>query len=172
MIHADILSRSMLHRSSPFRLLVTLLLVVAVPFCCCDFRSLLGGCASCGAERPATAHDEMVAHARADGSAHEHGACHQHATGHTRENADNHTPLPCGPGNDKHNCNCGKNDGKMLTVQKPTVELPASVVVAVLDWTMAADLVPLAVSRMPIRDISAVARPPTSLLRMHCALIV
>lgn len=171
-IQADILPRSMLHRSSPTRLLVTLLLVVAVPFCCCDFRSFLSGCASCGAEGPATGHDEVVAHVDADGAAHDHAACHQHATGHAPENADNHAPLPCGPGNDTHDCNCGKNDGKMLTVQKPTVELPTSVIVAVLDWTLTADLAPRAISRMPYRDISAVARPPTSLLRMHCALIV
>ncbi|MBS0190570.1 MAG: hypothetical protein JSR52_05415 [Planctomycetes bacterium] len=60
----------------------------------------------------------------------------------------------------------------MLTVQKSTVELPAPVVVAVLDWSIAVDLFPPTTTRVPYRGSSAIIRPPTSLLRQHCALIV
>lgn len=161
----------MLHRSSPIRFLLTILLVVAVPLCCCDLRSLLGGCASCEAA-PDKDGAETVSHDHADVTTHEHGACHQHATGHAAESADTHSRPPCNPENDKHDCDCGKNNSKMLTVEKSTVELPAPVIVATLDWTHVAELVPTAVSRAHYRDASAIARPPTSLLRQHCALIV
>lgn len=161
----------MLHHGNPFRLFVTLLLVVAVPFCCCDFRTLLNGRASCRAAS-GTDGDETVSLVESIGTAHDDGASHQHATGHDAENGENHSPTPCGPGHDKHDCICGKNDGKMQTVHKSTVELPTPVVVAVLDWTLAADLIPRATSPVPYREMSASNRLPTSLLGMHCALIV
>lgn len=60
----------------------------------------------------------------------------------------------------------------MLSVEKSTVQLSVPVVVAVLDWTLASDLLPPAQFRAHERQVRAVERPPTSLLRMHCALIV
>jgi len=159
----------MLHRGSPFRLLVTLLLVVAVPFCCCNFHSWFSACASC--EAPAASGEAAtVAHVHADSSSHHHAAHHEHTTGTV---ADTHTDTaPCAPGDQKHDCDCGKNSGMMLSVQKSTVELPAPVVVAVLDWALTSDLLPPVQFQAHEQQLRAVERPPTSLLRMHCALIV
>jgi hypothetical protein len=159
----------MLHRGSPFRLLVTLLLVVAVPFCCCNFHSMLTTCSSCQAAP--VAKEVEASHGRSHDADHDHAVPHQHATGHT-QGGSGESPAPCGPGDEKHKCNCEKNDGKMLTVQKSTVELPTPVIVAVLDWSMAVDLLPSAAIRVQYRGNLAIARPPTSLLRQHCALIV
>jgi len=159
----------MLQRGSSLRLLVTVLLAVAVPFCCCDFHSLLSGCASC--EAPARQIDaEAVAHVHDDGAGHHHAAHHEHSADPVTDGDQGTTP--CGPGDEKHDCNCGKTDGMMLTVQKSTVELPAPVVVAVLAWAQPVDQVPLALIRGHERDQRVVQRPQTSLLRQHCALIV
>ncbi len=159
----------MRHRSSPIRLLGTLLLVVAVPFCCCNFHSMLTTCSSCQAAP--VAKEVEASHGRSHDADHDHAVPHQHATGHT-QGGSGESPAPCGPGDEKHKCNCEKNDGKMLTVQKSTVELPTPVIVAVLDWSMAVDLLPSAAIRVQYRGNLAIARPPTSLLRQHCALIV
>ena len=167
----DILQGSMLHRDSPFRLLVTVLLAVAVPFCCCNFHSWFSGCIPCQA--PASDRQgERLAHVHADGSSHDHSSHHEHQDGPASNNGDDHAPKPCAPGNDKHDCDCGKNSGMMLTVQKSSVELPAPVVVAVLDWALPADVLPTALFRGLDRERRVVERPQTSLLRLHCALIV
>lgn len=160
----------MLNRTSPFRFVLTLLLAVAVPFCCCDLRSLLSGCASCGAStggdtRTVAAHDDLDA---ADGlSTHSH--CHGHSP--KGDEQDESTPAKA-PEKDQHDCSCGKNTGKMLTVAKTTLELPAPVVVAVLDWFVMGDLGSLDPFKGREAEQRAVKRLQTSLLRMHCALIV
>ncbi|MFA6043891.1 MAG: hypothetical protein WC718_02805 [Phycisphaerales bacterium] len=161
----------MLQRGSPFRLLVTLLLVVAVPFCCCNFRSLLSTCSSCQAAPAAEEEEVEASHGYSYHADSDHAAPHQHATGH-KQHEEGQSSIPCGPGDEKHHCNCEKNDGKMLTVQNSTVELPMPVVVAILDWSIAVDMLPPAATRVLYRGNVAVARPLTSLLRQHCALIV
>lgn len=108
----------------------------------------------------------------ADGLSHDHSSHHEHQDGPASQNGDDHAPNPCAPGNDKHDCDCGKNSGMMLTVEKSTVELPAPVVIAVLDWTLSIDVLPTALFRGLDREQRVVERPHTSLLRLHCALIV
>ncbi|MCC6322971.1 MAG: hypothetical protein IT438_16225 [Phycisphaerales bacterium] len=156
----------MLSRSSPIRFVLTLLLALAVPFCCCDLRSLLAGCVSVGAK----SESRPVAADRGEGTEQGHAThcrCHSSATD------PHHGSTPeKGPGEDQHDCPCGKNTGKMLTVAQATFDLPAPVAVAILDWSGSTDLRPPASFR--VRDIEqrAVGRPQTSLLRMHCALVV
>jgi hypothetical protein len=166
----DILRGSMLHRGSPFRLLVTVLLAVAVPFCCCDFRSLLSGCTSCEAATPGSSQTVAV-HSDAD-AGHDH-ATHSHCHGHapTGDDQDGSTPGKA-PEKDQHDCSCGKNTGKMLTVEKSTLELPAPVIVAILDWSRMSDLRPLDPFKGCEIENRVAERPQTSLLRLHCALIV
>lgn len=154
----------MLNRTSPFRFVLTLLLALAVPFCCCDLRSLLSGCASCdgstGGDTRAIATDDGL-------STHSH--CHGHSP--KGDEQDGSTPAEA-PEKDQHDCSCGKNTGKMLTVAKTTLELPAPVVVAILDWFVMSDLRPLDPFKGREPEQRAVKRLQTSLLRMHCALIV
>lgn len=150
--------------------MVTLLLAAAVPFCCCDFRSILSGCASCGGQEQ-TESDAAV-NTETDGSEHCHGMGHEHAAGRGSHGNTDHCPAPGSPKNDKHDCNCGKSDGKMLSVQKFTIDFSVPVVIAVLDWKLAADVLPASAFRIQDRYSSGVQRPPTSLLRQHCALTV
>lgn len=160
----------MLNRTSPFRFALTLLLAVAVPFCCCDLRSLLSGCSSCDAStgghtRTVAAHNDLAA----DDGLSTHSHCHGHSPKGDEQGGS--TPAEA-PEKDQHDCSCGKNTGKMLTVAKTTLELPAPVVIAVLDWTLCADVLPPALLRGLDREMWVIERPQTSLLRQHCALIV
>jgi hypothetical protein len=152
----------MLSLSSPIRVAVTILLVVAIPFCCCNFRSLLGGCRACGSAQPSQELPVAKVTQHHCHSSHENGDELQ---------SDSESPAPSTP-EEKHDCKCGKDDGKMLTVEKTTVEFPAPVMVAVLNWSLVSDLLPDGHLRVSLHDFSASARPPTSLLRIHCALIV
>lgn len=60
----------------------------------------------------------------------------------------------------------------MLSGAKLRVELPVPVLVAILDWVLTSDRVSLAQITSNRHDVWAAARPPTSLLRQHCALVV
>lgn len=164
----DMLFRGMPNRNSPFRFALTLLLALAIPFCCCDFRTLLGGCGSCeaaGIADPQTA--AVPSHEDEGHVAHSH--CHGHAP-----KGDDHGRSEPGkaPSKDRHDCTCGKNTGKMLAVEKSPVELPAPVIVAILDWSGVSDCRPYAAFRGHHVEQRAVDQPATTLLRMHCALIV
>lgn len=158
----------MLNRNSPFRFVLTLMLALAVPFCCCDFRSLLTGCYSCD-----TATDARQVATHSGVEAELGHATHSHCHGHSSKGDDHHGSTPGkAPEKDQHDCSCGKNTGKMLTVAKSTLELPAPVLVAILDWSGSSDLRPLDPFRGRDAEKRVVERPQTSLLRMHCALIV
>ncbi len=60
----------------------------------------------------------------------------------------------------------------MLTVEKPAVDAAAPAMVAVLDWPALIDLSTSAPLKFREVGPRAIERPQTSLLRMHCALIV
>lgn len=161
----------MLHRGSPCRHLVTVLLAVAVPFCCCNFHSWSSACAPC--QTPAfDRNSEALAHVHSGRTNHDHSSRHEHQDGPTSNDGGDHGSKPCAPGDDKHDCDCGKDGGMMLAVQKSTVELPAPVVIAVLDWVQPACVLPPAPFRGLDREQRGIERQQTSLLRLHCALIV
>jgi len=158
----------MLGRNSPFRFALTMLLAFVVPFCCCDFSILLVGCTSCDA---ATHGKSQVVAAQA-GAERDHGHAHGNCRGHSSQ-GDSDEPAPgTTPEKDQDDCTCGQNTGKMLTVEKSTLDLPAPVVVAILDWSGLSDLRPLDPFKGREIEKRVVERRQTSLLRMHCALIV
>lgn len=168
-LEADILPPSMLHRHSTFRLFITLLLAVAVPMCCCDFRMWLTACEPC---------DAAKSHASIEHTAHEHsaGGGHDHESDHHASTASNEgiepSSSPCGPGHDDdHDCTCGKQN-TLLTVAKSNLDLPTPVLVAILSFPAFADSSALPPFRAIERGLWVSARPPTTLLRLHCALIV
>lgn len=163
-----ILPRSMLDTRSPFRLLVTLLLAVAVPFCCCNFHSWISVCAPC----EAVSHDtgtNLAVHSHERDGGHDHDADH-HADSAKTPHGD--TPAsPCERGHDEGDCTCSKQS-TYLTFAKPTLEFPTPVLVAVLSFPAITDTWASLPSWTKEPGSWAFTRPPTSLLRLHCALIV
>jgi hypothetical protein len=115
----------------------------------------------------------VVAHQHSDERSHDHDG--DHPSDSAREGHDAHPDkkAPCGPNHDEQNdCSCGKHDSKMLTGAKPSVEPPVPALIAILDWVLTTERIPLAQITINRHDVWATARPPTSLLRLHCALVV
>lgn len=166
----DILLLSMLIRSVQFRSLVAIVLMVAIPFCCCNFRSLFTGDLEC---RTAFASEAGLLRA-SPSPAEDHrpptqGCCHGKSVT-TNGTADSEPTNE--PSDQPRDCSCDKTGGKMLSVEKPAVELPAQVLVAVFEWAEWPELrlVDPVIGRVLLSH--AVHRPLNSLVRMHCALIV
>jgi hypothetical protein len=156
---------------SSFRIFVTLLLAVAVPFCCCNFHLWLNVCVPCEA---ATRHEvvEPVAHF------HEDRVAHNHETDRPADRitsfTDGHgpSPSPCGPGHeDDNDCTCGKQH-TLVAAAKLNLDLPAPVLVAILSFPGFADVSALPTFRAIERELWLSPRPATTLLRLHCALVV
>lgn len=157
-------------RSAHFRGFVAIVLMVAIPFCCCNFRSLFTGDLECrtasvleagllrGSPSPAEDHRPPA-----------HGCCHGKSV--TTNGTTDSEPTN-EPSDQPRDCSCDKSGGKMLSVEKPSLETPAQVVVAVLEWAQWSELSPLnpVGGRETLRR--TVHRPLTSLVRMHCALVV
>lgn len=164
----DILPGGMLHRDGPFRFVLTILVALAIPFCCCDVRSLIGECGSSRAAGPAGVHiarpdGETGRGASADPPC--HGGCSQ------GDDVDQGTPSDP-PGKDQHDCPCPKTTGKMLASVASTFEPPAPGVVAILDWFGLPALRQPEILNGEHGVYRAVEPPSTSLLRLHCALLV
>ena len=147
----------------PTRLLLTVMLAAAIPLCCCRgemLASLLGG----------EPHKCTVSHATADHGHTSHGHSHQHGSGHGKSGCGHDAPEPC---NDEGPCDCAhQGDIKSLPDAPTSVKDSGGVLVTVLpELSVGRSGVPL--TNFRLRRLSeAVPRPPTSLLRQHCALIV
>lgn len=149
--------------TGPFRLLVTLLLVVSMPLCCCSFRSL-GTCCPSQSSPVAAGH----AHAESDLGHDEHASCHGgHDHGESQPDS-----KPCIPDDDGDGCGCGKSLTKLGVVAKPVVEVPAPALVAILPTPEMLPVEEVVYTRVRARAASPVLPPITSLLRLHCALTV
>lgn len=160
----------MLHRHSTFRLLVTVMLAVAVPFCCCNFHSLLSSCVPCEAATHHAAAKPVADH-HSDGAVHAHDS--DHHSGPIKAHNDGNEPgeSPCGPAHDDDDCTCGKQN-TLLTIAKQTVGFPSFVSVAILSFSTIAEPWTICPFSAIDRGLWTAARPPTTLLRLHCALIV
>lgn len=153
----------MLDRGSPFRALVSLLLVVAIPFCCCSFKSWLGGQAGCHGVGISDASGESLP------------ACHRCDTTAKTPNSDGADTQPRAPGEPTRepegSCACGKHYTSQSGVEKPGAEVSPPILVAVLPETVP-QLARAAFATRGLRFGHVPPRPQTALLRLHCALIV
>jgi hypothetical protein len=156
----------MLSRNGHFRTCLSLLLAVVVPFCCCNFHSLLTACEACV---PACAGHESRTEAANGHDDNDHE--HLHASGARPGSETRHHHGEPSDG-DTQDCTCGKHEAKMLSGEKPTIELPTAGLVAILNWVAVPSSVAEQSRPFSNGEVWASARPPTSLLRLHCALIV
>ena len=146
------------------RLLLAGYMALLMPLCCC-YASSAAECCTRAAESAvrSQAHHE-----------HEHGErAPKHDGGHDHQApADGHHDCdPSCPGHDEGSCDCGcDNPGHhSCTVEKPaSIDASLGFSHVVLPWLA------LALTKQvgPNRPATNPPRPPTSLVRMHCALIV
>lgn len=156
----------MLDRGSPFRGFISLLLAVVIPLCCCSLKSWLGGQAACHGGIPLVvptgAPDDPLP------------GCHRHAKAEALGDEKTEPPpafpsepmeSPAGP------CTCGKHYIGSSGVEKPGPDLSPPVVLAVIP-VLAPDLAGAALAVGAARHGQPPLQPQTSLLRLHCALIL
>ena len=168
----------MQHCSGPFRFVLTIVLAMAIPFCCCKLNAFLVACSDCETSTDSL----LVTGASSFNHTHVNISCHQselnpHQVVLKLTNTNNeHSKPPNGTEhNNKHgdgNCACGNHDSKMLTAIKSSVEFSTPVLIAVLPWQELSPLTLDLPTRVQFHHDWAQIRPPTSLLRLHCALIV
>ena len=180
----DIVTCSMLHRGGTFRLLVSVLLIVAVPFCCCNFHAVMQSCAGC-TDSTVTGGSSENSGTRAAG--HEHSSCGTHEEGSNfrvktgcessltvKKLGEPVRPgLPGLPEKGEHDsCACGSHVSKLPASAKVSFELPALIMAVIVDWPWMPGVTALDQPVVVGDDERGVARPRTSLLRLHCALMV
>ncbi len=165
-------SLGMLQRREPIRLLLTILLAIIVPFCCCDFHAWLDSCDSC--DSPALSEPFTIKAATHAGcSGHPVGEPQTHELLHKASISDEKQSQDSSSQQDENQeCTCAKHDAKMISGVKPTVEFSAPVILAILPWVESAtfEIAGLSFKSDPFAQVFV--RPSTSLLRLHCALIV
>ena len=146
------------------RWLLAAYMALMMPLCCCY--------ASVAAESCAPAEESNVQAQM--GHEHNHGErAPKHDGGHDHQAPadDHHKCDPSCPGHDDGSCDCGcDNPGH----HSFTVEKPASIDASIGFSPVVLPLLTLALSKqVRINEPATNApRPPTSLVRMHCALIV
>lgn len=147
----------------PVRWIIAVVVTIGLQVCCCNLETMLRACIAC---------DDHAAPAPAD-LAHNHdepaGAPHSHDHPTTAEDQQDSSP-----GDDHHEqgeCTCESHELVKSLPEKPRSELPAFTLIAVLPEPRFDDR---GFSSISCRwaPTERVFRPPTSLLRQHCALTI
>lgn len=148
--------------SGTSRVLLALYLAFGVPLCCCGI-SVAAACCSPASPPDTTVSRSASDHAH-DGHHHDHG--HHHGDQAPR---DDQAPNPTPPCDDDDSCNCGCDTVELLLVKTwITIDNP------VLAGTPVRRMSPATTAyRSGVRPlVIGASSPPTSLLRMHCALTI
>ncbi len=141
--------------AGPFRTILTLLLALVMPLCCCNLQRWMGACEAASAPIPAGA-----AHARCPEC-----SPSQDAPASTTSQG-RQPPQP------HEHCACSIHEGQVLPGGATVLDIPAPVMVAIME--VPATLPILGEGRLPHASCvhGVVYRPTSTLLRLHCALSV
>jgi len=144
-------------------------MAVCVPFCCCNFHAWLDACSTCEAGG-----GERLANSGGCREGAVDGACHHAQRGggkSDRQPCGDRDPEPCGS-HHGHECTCAQHEAKFVGGKTPLLALPAPVLLAILDrFEPRSTAMPIGSARPCLWGERAV-RPTSSLLQLHCALIV
>jgi len=145
------------------RWFVAVAVTFGLQFCCCNLETMFRVCLSCG--------DHSVA-ASADHGHHHHDLASEHA-GHAHATGpeDRHEVPPSREHQHDGDCTCGSHEVAKSLPEKPRLELPALSLIAVLPEPEFDDPGFTSIS-CRWTPTESVFRPPTSLLRQHCALTI
>ena len=145
----------------PFRTMIAALLLVAVPFCCCEGQVVpraLDGLSGIQSVLKSGDHESAEQHAHDHSPS--HGGCTPGSDGQS---------TPC---DDDGPCDCAQHEQAKQLPESPTMpDLSGGALVHVLPSFDPGYWLPDA----PVRtffSVAAIPRPSTSLLRLHCALII
>ncbi len=153
-----------------FRLFITALLAVVVPFCCCNLTSLLDEAGPFDVTSRASVRTAAARADTAEGVVQTMEAC---CKSKPRQSREHEQPAPeDSREKGKRDCLCCQAAGMMLTLKNTTLELSAPVVVAICQWERVPETRPACELRRHQAEARAIERHQSSLLRLHCALNV
>ena len=149
--------------NGPVRWIIAVAAAIGLQICCCNLEAMVRVCIACDDHaEPAPAdlthnHDEPA-------GAHQ---SHDHPT--TAE--DQHEPSPCDNHDEEGECTCESHELAKSLPEKPRLEVPAFALIALLPQPQFdnSGFAPVSCRWAPNEGVFP---PPTSLLRLHCALIV
>lgn len=140
---------------------IAALLLVAVPFCCCEGQAVVRALGTLSGVYSVAV------------SGHHHQSEGEHGQDHSRPH------NGCTPGSDGHSAPCDDDGPCDCAQHKQAKQVPESPTTLDLSGTVVHMLPSLDlgfwIPEAPVRTVSsdaAIPRPPTSLLRLHCALII
>ncbi len=150
-------------RPAPVRWIIAVSVAFGLQFCCCNLEAVFQVCTACADHSAPASADH--AHNQDELSGEHHS--HEHATA----SEDQHDPLPCDEHHEHGECKCGSHNMAKSLPEKPRLELPVLTLIAVLsEPEFKASEFDSCLSSLNLNE--GVFRPPTSLLRQHCALTV
>lgn len=153
--------------------IVAALLTVSVPLCCCQSQQLLSLLWGGGATHAVVGGEESHS-AKSSGHASHGERADSSVSGHRSQEGVRHA-APCdnGPGDSDSDCNCGNIYllvGAATGLSAPTL-LASSHLLLVSEGIAPVDPAPRFFTLSSVAA-TLIPRPPTSLLRLHCALLV
>jgi len=148
---------------STVRWIIAVAVTIGLQVCCCNLEAMFRVCIACG-DHAAPALADLTHSHNGPASAHH---SHDHPT--TAE--DQHESSPCNDHHEQGECTCESHELAKSLPEKPRLELPAISLIAVLPEPQFENLgfAPVSCRWAPTESVF---RPPTSLLRQHCALTI
>jgi hypothetical protein len=151
---------------------LAILLSIGLQLCCCNFKTLLGGCCHIhhGSSHNPVALDDAVR--LADGE--HHRACCHHPDSTSRSSDGDLPSAPNGgpesPCDQQRGCSCGTHDKAPHVVAKTCLDIAPALTAILTPLSILPPRLALGMARYT--GLHAVLLPQTSLLQQHCALIV
>lgn len=148
---------------APCRWILAVAVTIGLQLCCCDLEAMFRACMACGDHSAPAAADHAHDHDEPAGAHHSHD--------HSTASEDQRDPSPCDDHHEQGECTCESHEMAKSLPQKPQVELPVVTLMAVLPAPAYNDV---AREQRVYRKAPNEGgfRPPTSLLRLHCALTI
>lgn len=149
--------------SGTVRWIIAVTVTIGLQVCCCNIEAMFRVCIACG---------DHAAPALADLThSHDEPASAHHSHDYPTTAEDQHESSPCNDHREQGECTCESHEVAKSLSEKPGLDLPTLALIAVLPEPQFGD--PGFVSS-PHRwaPTESDFRPPSSLLRQHCALTI
>jgi hypothetical protein len=147
----------------PVRWIIAVAVTVGLQVCCCNLEAMFRVCIACG-DHAAPALADLTHN-------HDEPASEHHSHDHLTTAEDQHGPSPCDDHHEEGECTCKSHELAKSLPEKPRLDLPTLALIAVLPEPQFDDpgFVSISCRWAPTERVF---RPPTSLLRQHCALTI
>lgn len=147
--------------NSTVRWIIAVAVTIGLQLCCCNLETMFRVCVACD-DHAAPAEAALTHH-------HDEPSSGDHSHDHPTTTEDQHGPSPCNDHHEDGECTCESHESAKSPPEQPRLELPAASLIAVLPEPQFDQPGSASIS-WRWTPVARIVRPPTSLLRQHCAL--